>query len=66
MTPQELQQKIDEIKAQYPKELNIEGLEPALTQDFTELAEWAYKLGREEANSDAITGRSIGDRFFGA
>lgn len=32
-----LKDKISEIKARYPKEINIEGLEPALTADITEI-----------------------------
>lgn len=48
--------KIKEIKARYPFELNIEGLEPALTSDIVEIVQFAiaqveakaFKAGMEE------------------
>lgn len=35
-----LQKKIEEMKARYPKVLNIEGLEPALTSDIMGIVEF--------------------------
>lgn len=39
---------VKKIKKRYPKELNIEGLEPALTSDIAEIAYHFYREGRED------------------
>ena len=59
-TPQELREKMyehissmtEKMRAKYPKELNMDGLEPALTSDISEIclkiqAE-SYKQGKKE------------------
>lgn len=39
-----IQPKMAEIKARYPKELNIEGFEPALSSDVAEVIAWYINL----------------------
>jgi hypothetical protein len=49
---EKLEPKIEEIKSRYPKECNIEGLEPALSTDITEIVLWAVKEATRKARGE--------------
>lgn len=44
--------KMEEIKARYPRELNIEGLEPALTSDVAEICLEQVKLALQQREEE--------------
>ena len=47
----EVQPLVEKMKAKYPEGCNIEGLEPALTNDVCEIYLLAYNKGKEEGKA---------------